>query len=651
MLSLRAKLGLGIGSLLLIALVLGVYGIVQVNRLGPAIDVILRENYRSVLAMQRAKEALERQDSGVLYSLLGEQEASTDLRSTYDPVVREAISTELGNITLEGEHDRAERLDSLYTTYQAALDRVLDPSRPAAQRRAFYFDRIQPLFQEVKDEANAILDMNQEHMASASAAARQKAASARQRMLAFLLGGGILALLVTTLLSRSILRPVRQVTESAEEIQKGNLDVAVPETGGKELARLARTFNAMARNLRDIRRTDRAKLLRTQEATKQAIDHLPDAVLVLSPDGDVEIANRAARTLFARRPDDTTVTEWIETLTGVSLDDVSPSYSTEPPSERLDEAVQIFTEEEEERFYVPQLIPIRSESRLLAGLILVFADVTQLRRAIEMNADLLAQVSHEISSPLTSLRMALHLVLDERHSTELTAKQTELLIAARDDAERLARLTHDLKSAAENFPTHRHLSFGPVQLKSVAQTIVERFRPAFRSEGVELLLEAKHKLPPVWGDVEGLRLVFEQLLANTLTHTPKDERVTVRLAPTDDGVTVTVADSGIVIDDGDPATVFEVFSQVPTAEDTTFTGLGLNIAQDIVHGHGSEITVGSADGDGSRFSFVLATADSDNIAEEGPGDASNEASSSSALRPDTDPHHRNRSSKQPPSSP
>jgi len=239
MLSLRAKLVLGIGSLLLIALILGVYGILQVNRLGPAIDVILRENYRSVLAMQRAKEALERQDSGTLYALLGEQEAGADLRSKYDPEVREALSTELGNITLDGERERAERLDSLYQAYQAALDRIFDPTRAVADRRAFYFDRVQPLFLTVKDEANAILDMNQEHMASASEAARQKAASARQRMLILLLGGGVLALVVTTVLSRSLLRPIRQVTESAEEIQRGNLDVAVPETGGKELARLA----------------------------------------------------------------------------------------------------------------------------------------------------------------------------------------------------------------------------------------------------------------------------------------------------------------------------------------------------------------------------------------------------------------------------
>lgn len=112
-------------------LALGIYGIVQVNRLGLAVDVILRENYRSVLAMQRGKEAPEHQDTGALYALPGETESSTELRAEYSPVVETAIDTELGNIALPDEQARAACLDSLYTIYQTVLYRVLDASGPA----------------------------------------------------------------------------------------------------------------------------------------------------------------------------------------------------------------------------------------------------------------------------------------------------------------------------------------------------------------------------------------------------------------------------------------------------------------------------------------------------------------------------------------
>ena len=105
--SLRSKLALGLGGLALLALALGVAGVVLLGRLGPAIDVVLYENQRSVLAMQRAKEGLERQDSGALFALLGRPDQTRQLVEAYDPVVRQAIALEQSNITIEGEQERA----------------------------------------------------------------------------------------------------------------------------------------------------------------------------------------------------------------------------------------------------------------------------------------------------------------------------------------------------------------------------------------------------------------------------------------------------------------------------------------------------------------------------------------------------------------
>ena len=106
--------------------------------------MILRENYRSVLAMQRGKEALEHQDTGAPYALLGETESSTELRAEYSPVVETAIDTELGDIALPDEQARAACLDSLYTIYQTVLYRVLDASGPAPVREGSRFRLLLP---------------------------------------------------------------------------------------------------------------------------------------------------------------------------------------------------------------------------------------------------------------------------------------------------------------------------------------------------------------------------------------------------------------------------------------------------------------------------------------------------------------------------
>jgi len=100
MLGLRQKLSLGFGGLLLIILLIGIQSILHLTQLGPAIDVILRENYRSVIACQDMKEALERMDSGMLFNFLGEKQKGSELIQKNEDLFEKALQAELNNITL-----------------------------------------------------------------------------------------------------------------------------------------------------------------------------------------------------------------------------------------------------------------------------------------------------------------------------------------------------------------------------------------------------------------------------------------------------------------------------------------------------------------------------------------------------------------------
>src|SRR4030042_636414 len=103
MFGLRQKLSLGLGGLVAIILATSLMSILQLTRLGESIEVILRENYRSVVACQDMKEALERMDSGILFSLAGHELEGRGLIGDYIPKFRAALEVELGNITLPGE--------------------------------------------------------------------------------------------------------------------------------------------------------------------------------------------------------------------------------------------------------------------------------------------------------------------------------------------------------------------------------------------------------------------------------------------------------------------------------------------------------------------------------------------------------------------
>ena len=207
MLGLRQKLSLGFGGLLLIILIIGIQSIVYLTRLGESIDVILRENYRSVIACQQMKEALERMDSGILFELLGYTQKGDELIRKNELVFEMALQVELNNITLPGEGEKANHLRSLFDQYRTVLRKIEDAKVPITVRRNAYFTDLFPLFLQIKDTAGEILRMNQQNMSDANDLARNRAAAARKQMYILLFAGTIVALGFIIFAGRWILRP------------------------------------------------------------------------------------------------------------------------------------------------------------------------------------------------------------------------------------------------------------------------------------------------------------------------------------------------------------------------------------------------------------------------------------------------------------
>ena len=207
MIGLRQKLSLGFGGLLLIILIIGIQSIIQLTKLGESIDIILRENYRSVIACQQMKEALERMDSGILFELLGYTQKGDELIRKNELVFEVALGVELHNITVPGEGEKANHLQDLFGKYKVALKRWRIRESPITVRRNAYFTDLFPLFLQIKDTAGEILRMNQQNMSDANDLARNRAAAARKQMYILLVAGTIVAIGFIFFTGRWILRP------------------------------------------------------------------------------------------------------------------------------------------------------------------------------------------------------------------------------------------------------------------------------------------------------------------------------------------------------------------------------------------------------------------------------------------------------------
>jgi signal transduction histidine kinase len=588
-LGVRGKLGLGFAALLVILIFLGAASISLLSDLGGSIAVILRENYRSVIACERMKETLERMDSAALFALAGEAERGRTLAAQNRPRFEEALQTELNNITETGEKKLAERLRGHWAAYAPALADYFTGERSLEDRRRIYFDQLLPRFQQIKSTADEILLLNQRSMEEADAQAKSLAADATRRMTLILVLGAALAALSVWLLSRAVLRPLGSLTRAAREIGRGNLDASVPVTSRDEMGELATTFNSMASSLRELRRTDQARLLRARKVSQSAVDQLPEAVAVFSDQGEVELVNTTAASTLGLHPGEPVPTRhaaWLSLLVASQADSPKP-FQPHPDLQRLELGGK-------ERFYLPRVLPLADGDHRL-GTLLLLEDVTERRYSSEATSNLLASTSHELRNPLATLRDVLR------------SGGKDAVESALREVDRLTRVVDDLDRFIQLEDRRQELNLQPAAPRELIEAAAAEFRSLYDRDGVTLATDGADG-SRVLADPARIKMTLGFLLDNALSHTPAGGSVTMRAEPDGDRVRFKVSDTGPGIAPEHLDHIFERFYQVPGTENDGRAGLGLSIARDVVRSHGGEIRCESREGHGTTVWFTLPAA-------------------------------------------
>ncbi len=607
MVGIRHKLTLAFAGLFAIVAVIGALTIAQVNDLGQAIDVILRENYRSVVACQEMKESLERIDSGSLFSFAGRADEGQKLVDENIQRFEKSLAAELGNITVPGEGEKAGRIQELFALYKETIPKVTDTSLPLEARRATYFDATLPLFLETKGLAQQILEMNQANMSDANDAARRRAASAHRHVLVAIILCAAVAVPSSVMAHRWILKPIHKLIESAGEIRRGNLDVVLKIDSRDEIGQLSEAFNSMTEALRQARRTGQIDLIRTRRATEEVFKTLPAAIAVLDLKGRVEVSTETAAKHFGLKPGSSVEDLKYEWLTQL----VRASMENDETVERQAAGgyVQQFIDNRE-YFFQPTAVPIRAEPHRgeRTGTAIILKDVTQVNEQQELKKNVVSTVSHQLKTPLTSLRMSIHLLLEEKLGA-LNTKQAELLVAAREDSERLSHILEELLDLNRIESDESLLNIQSVSPSALVRDAVEPFLVESKDKGVTIAASVADDLPDVFADSVRINHVFANLLSNALRFTSPGGSITIGADAAQNAVRFTVTDTGRGIPVEHLDRVFEQFYRVPGKEGEKGVGLGLAIVKQIIVAHKGQVGVRSEVGKGSSFWFTLPRAD------------------------------------------
>lgn len=608
------------GLLVAITVASGVWSAVMFAHLSRIVDRSLRESQETIDLASSLSSILDREDEALETALKpnalrATQEAVFDHRRRFDEVFNRLENL----LTGREEKGAATDLEKKVAKYRDIGNTLLDAAgRPETLVR--YHREAKPLYRKVIDDDCARLrDLSLRSLRMAGERGRDFARLATGIVVLISLGSLFLATVISVRLARSVVGPVHELTDSLQAVTRGNFDLRLPEEQEGELGLLASGFNQMVQTLADYRNSSLGELLQAKTTLEATLTAMPDAVIVVDPDGQLVSVNQHARAILhaAGRDSAHTIAELPLTPEGVRIVRDTIERQT-APANRFDwtRVLPVDLDGRTARFTLSvALIPNYWPDR--HGAVVVLADVTEFVRVDELRTELIAVASHELKTPLTSLRMNLLLLREELRN--LSPRQREILEAALSGSEELGSTIDELLDLTRIEAGQLRLDFDRVDLAALAERVVAQAHQRFDDKGVSLRFVPETEAV-VRGDEARLRIVLANLLSNALKYTPPGGKVTLSVSSLQNaapggggGVQIAVTDAGPGIPVEFRERVFEKFFRVEhhrpgTAEGVRGVGIGLYLCRQIVEAHRGRIRCMQGEtGRGTRIAVELPT--------------------------------------------
>lgn len=608
---LRTRIFLNLIPFIVILIGVGAYALLLFSQLANTVDQTITVNYHSDAAAVEMMLAVERMDTALDRSRKEEKSSAQLMFDTNRRIFEEKLQTQLTNIVATAGLEGLPLLKTNFLALKRTSREMFLTNTTHEQMDRLYNETI-PVTDGLKRSINSVREQIRKNIFATGETIQQT----NSRITSLLILGLGVAVVITFMasykLGKAILKPIQRLTTAAREIGQGNLDQTVPVLSGDELGELAVTFNRMAGQLHMYRQSTTEQIIRLHRTMEAALASFSDPVFIMDRYGRIELSNRAAEELSAKLLLDGALPPKLATA---AADVLQRNEDFLPDS--FDEVITLRVKQQE-RSFLPRLHIMREADARPVGVAVVLHDVTRFRLLDDAKTNLVATVSHELKTPLTSVRMVLHLLL-EKSLGALNPKQEELLITARKDSERLLKMLDALLDIARLEAGASPLTKERVNPARLVQTIREEVENNVANHGLKLVCEVEPALPDVEVDRQQIGPVFHNFVSNAVKHSPPGGKIQIAATAVADGsVQFSVSDEGAGIAEKHQGLIFDRFYRVP-GQTKRGVGLGLSIAREIVVAHGGRVGVRSEPGRGSEFFFVLSGAGDREKSENGRG--------------------------------
>ena len=576
----KTKLRLGFGFLFIIVLSFGLIALFFLNELSNKSKVILKDNYKSLKYVAAMRNVIDQN--------------RLPLSSTQLAVFKENLQNEGLNITEHGEKVAFEKLGAAFNILNSQQSLTIKENSIKNLRVAL--QNIEQV------NMKAIYDKNE--LANET--------SSRANLYIMIAATLSFIILFTFIVNFPgfVANPLAEFSAAIKQISRKNYKQRLHFENEDEFTELANSFNGMVVKLNEWENSNLSKIKSEKSRIEAIIAQMQDAIIGLNEKGEVLFLNHLAAKLMSLDEDKVigqNVAELIqknELLKRIIKPDTN------------DNTLKIYTDDKESYFLLENreiIIPNYEEqddstliaSSKSAGSVYTLKNITQFKELDEAKTNFIATVSHELKTPLSSIKMSLKLLNDERVGM-MNEEQHELLNHIKEDSDRLLKITSELLDLSQVETGNLKLTFAVTKPEEIVSYAIDAVKFQAEQKLIQLVLNCDHNLPNVNADIQKTAWVMVNFLSNALRYSSEKSKVMIDVLQKDNFIEFSVRDFGKGIDEKYQKRLFDRYFQVPTdGQNKSGSGLGLAISKDFIEAENGKIWVISAIGEGSKFCFSL----------------------------------------------
>lgn len=576
----KTKLHLGFSFLFLMMLFFGAFAGYCLKDIADSSKVILRDNYETLNILKELRRIVDNQD-------LPLSKISADR-------LEMLLKKQEKNITEKGEADLTALIRRDFELLKT------NTSNDTEQRG---------VIRDLRNNITQIEELNMRAIVRKNDRAQNSVKEANLYLQ--IIGSFIIIILFSFIVNIPgfIADPLFELLEGIKEISRKNYQARLDFPKNNEFAPVATAFNQMAAKLRDWENSNLEKILSEKLRIETIIEQMQDGIIGLNEKNEIIFINPLAQNLLGIHGNE------MIGLNAYELANTNELLKNLLDNKQSEKAIKIYANGRESYFQLESreiMIPstqynedkpilTSSES---AGEVYILKNITKFRELEDAKTNFIATISHELKTPISSIKLSLNLLTDSRVG-RLNTEQLSLLENIKDDTLRLLKITSELLDMAQVETGNIHLNFIATKPDQIVDYAINSIKFQADQQHIQIECISQPALPRVYADVEKTTWVLINLLSNALRYSPEKSKIIVQISQSIDMVEFSVKDFGNGIEEQYQARLFERFFQVPTEGKRSGTGLGLSISKDFIEAQKGVIFVESRPGSGSRFGFRL----------------------------------------------